>query len=244
MPELNPQFAQFQKELETLLDELIKRIKQVGGTKTNLARIASEIDFFEELKSLGFEDLVDKYFSEYDKIIAKKIKEAKQQGVTGLVNVDIDSLEQIRDLETQHLIKSAQAKADLYKSELLKSIIRGDTIADTISNLEKFPLTDAQLGTVLNTQYSEFSRTATREVYKGEPDQRFQYTGGIIPTSSEECRWLMLNQKPEGYTMKEIDAGIETPFTHQYGELAGQVKKIYWQGREPNFNCIHQWEIV
>ena len=77
---------------------------------------------------------------------------------------------------------------------------------------------------------------------------RYRYIGGVIPTSSDECRWLFGNQNPEGYTIDEIDAGIETPYVYpeypSLGELAGTVKKIYWQGRIPNFNCGHEWQAI
>ena len=51
MPELNPEFAKFQKELETLLKELTNQLTGAGLTKVQLAQIAAEVDFFEELKS-------------------------------------------------------------------------------------------------------------------------------------------------------------------------------------------------
>jgi hypothetical protein len=51
MPEINPKYLQFQKDVETLLKELTNRLKQANLTKVQLAQIASEIDFFEELKS-------------------------------------------------------------------------------------------------------------------------------------------------------------------------------------------------
>ena len=256
MPELNPEFAKVQKELETLLKELTNQLTRAGLTKVQLAQIAAEVDFFQELKSFGFEDLVNKYFNGYDKIITQRINEAAAQGVKGLANVDIDSLLQIKELETQHLLKRAEAFSLQYKRELFTSLIRGDSIPETISRLQGINLTDAQLGTVLNTQYSEFSRTATKAIYKAKPEQKFRYMGragavgeaAIIPTSSDECKWLIRNQRPEGYTVKEIEAGIETPYNYpeleSLGELAGTVKKIYWQGRLPNWNCGHEFSAI
>ena len=254
MPELNPEFAKFQKELETLLKELTNRLTGAGLTKVQLAQIAAEVDFFQELKSFGFEDLVNKYFNGYDKIITQRIKEAADRGVAGALNVNVDVLLQIKDLETEHLLKRADAWSTQYKSELFKSLIRGDTVPEIINNLRGVELTDVQLGTVINTQLSEFSRTATKEVYKNEPTQRFRYTGrggsgtGLKPTSSEECIWMIKEQNPEGYTMAEIEAGIETPYIYpnweSLGELAGTVKKIYWQGRVPHWNCGHEWRAI
>ena len=132
---------------------------------------------------------------------------------------------------------------------MFKSIISGNSIQETIKNLEGIPLTDAQLGTVLNTSYSDFNRITTVEVYKDKPDQRFRYDGGVIPTSSDECRWLVDNQDPKGYTMKEIKAGIITPYVHKYTDSHGQFnagdpKVINENGRNPNYNCIHEWVAI
>ena len=249
MPQYNPATEQFFNDIESLLQGLIDRLKEGNLSEVDLARLTSEIDFFEELRKEGLDGIVDKYFNGYDDIIADKIREAQRLGVRNLVSVNIDALEQLRELDTELFLRSAQGWSAQYKSELLKSIIRGDTIPETIKNLEGIPLTNAQLGTVLNTNYADMSRIATKEIYKDEPERRFKYVGGIIPTSSEQCRWLMLNQKPEGYTSKEIEAGIETPFKHKYTDRFGQYKAgdveiINWQGRVPNFNCIHTFEVL
>ena len=161
MPELNPQYAQFQKEIEQLLKELNEMLKRSNFTQVELAQLAAEIDFFEELRNLGFDELVTKYFNGYDKIIEEKLAQAERLNIKGLTGVDVNSLQLIRDLDTAYLLRSAEAWSAKYESELFKSIIRGDTIKETIENLEGIPLTDAQLGTVLNTQYSDFSRTTT-----------------------------------------------------------------------------------
>ena len=233
MPELNPQYIQFEKDVKALLEELTSKIRQGGFSDVELAQLASEIDFFEELRNLGFEDLIDEYFDNYDIEIAKILEQAERRGIRNLTNIDIRSLEIVRELDKEYLLGKASAWSKEWQSEFMKSIIRGETIPQTIKNLQEIPLTDAQLGTVLNTAYSDISRTATVEVYKDTPEQRFRYEGGVIPTSSEQCRWLMENQRAEGYTMAEIQVGIETPF--------GIIDE---SGRQPNFNCIHRWVAI
>ena len=44
---------------------------------------------------------------------------------------------------------------------------------------------------------------------------------------------MLQNQRPEGYTLAEIQAGIKTP--------AGNVD---FGGRIPNYNCLHEWEKI
>lgn len=236
MPEINPTYSQFQKEVETLLQELITQLKNANLTKAQLARIASEIDFFEELRSHGFEKLVDKYFSNYNKEIFAVINEAKNQGVRDLTNVNLQALESIATFDKEYLLGRAKSWASEWQSELIKSVIRGDTIQQTINNLDGIPLTDSQVTTTLNTAYSDISRTATVEVYKDKPEQRFKYVAGMdinSPTKSDICKWLLTNQNPEGYTMAEIKAGIVTPF--------GLVNE---SGRVENWNCQDYWSPI
>ena len=232
MPELNPQLAQFEKEIEAMLAELISKLEKGNFTRTQLAQISAEINFFDELKRAGFEKSVNKYFSGYETILADALSKARTLKVD-FAGINTAALELIANLDEEFLLRKAASWGAQFKSEFAKSIIRGDTITQTAANLTEIPLTDAQTKTVLNTAYSDFNRTATKEIYKDEPEQRFRYTGGIIPTSSEQCAWLMQNQNPEGYTEAEISAGIDTP----HGV-------INWSGRQPNFNCIHTWEPI
>ena len=53
----------------------------------------------------------------------------------------------------------------------------------------------------------------------------------------------------KGYTMKEIKAGIITPYVHKYTDNHGQFKAgdpkvINENGRNPNYNCIHEWVAI
>jgi len=137
-------------------------------------------------------------------------------------------------LDKKYLLKSASAWSTQYESALVKSLIRGDTITQTVKSLvTEVPLTTPQLSTVLNTQYADFNRVATKEVYSGEPEQRFRYVGPLIPTSSDICIEMVEKQRPEGYTADEIAAGIKAG--------SGIVN---WGGRVPNFNCNHAWQAI
>jgi hypothetical protein len=86
------------------------------------------------------------------------------------------------------------------------------------------------MNTVIDTSYFNHERSITAEIFSDKPEQRFKYVGDLIETSSPICRWLVKNQKPNGYTRAEIDKEIRTP--------KGLVN---WFGRMPNFNCGHSW---
>ena len=232
MPELNPQLAQFEKEIEVMLAELISKLEKGNFTRTQLAQISAEINFFDELKRAGFEKSVNKYFSGYETILADALSKARTLKVD-FAGINTAALELIANLDEEFLLRKAASWGAQFKSEFAKSIIRGDTITQTAANLTEIPLTDAQMKTVLNTSYTEFNRVSTFEVFKSDPKQRFSYFGRIISTSSKQCEWLMGNQDPAGYTQEEINAGIDTPF--------GIINQ---SGRDPNFNCGHTWRPI
>ena len=230
MPELNPQFAQFEKEVEAMLVELISKLEKGNFTQTQLSQIAAQLNSLDELKKLGFDQSVEKYFANYEVIYADIIKKAKGVNLTG---INTDLLERIQTLDKEYLLGKASSWGKQFDSSFAKSVLRGDTINQTVVNLNEIPLTDTQMKTVLNTSYSDFNRSVTKEIYKDVPEQRFRYAGGVIPTSSDQCAWLSNNQNPKGYTAAEIDAGIDTPFG-----------VITWSGRQPNYNCGHTWEPI
>ena len=232
MPDLNPEYAQFQKEIEAMIKELLATLKRGNFSQMELAQLAAEINFFDEIKGLGFEEVVEKYLGTYETKFAEIIAKAKTAGVD-FARVNTELLLRIQTLDRNYLLGKAASWGAQFDSIFVKSVIRGDTIAKTINAMVEIPLTDSQLGTVLNTSYSDFNRSATKEIYKDTPEQRFRYAGGVIPTSSEQCAWLSNNQDPEGYTAAEFDAGIYTP----HG-------MIYWSGREPNYNCGHHPEPI
>lgn len=146
----------------------------------------------------------------------------------------------LRQINYDTILRSYSSNADYVKTVFANSILNGQSDKETRARLESVGLKDYQAGAVLQTTLYNFSRTNTVLAYKDEPEARFTYEGGLIPTSSDQCKWLMLNQKEGGYTMAEIMAGIETPYTNKQG----QKLIINELGRLPNFNCIHEWEPI
>lgn len=237
--QIRPEILWFTDYLDGAFNEIITRLKKINLTDVELAQLSAQIDFLDELYELGLYKQVNKYFSQYDDYIFRIVRQAQNKGLN-ISSLTISQLELVRELDKSMLLKSVDAWSSRFESVFIKQIIAGKSIKDIVSAMEDIPLTDAQLGTVLNTSFSEFDRITVKKIYEDEPDQRFKYTGGIIPTSSKQCRWLIENQKPEGYTTKEIENGIETPYVDKHGEQL----IINWSGRIPNFNCIHRWVAV
>jgi len=233
-------------ELKKIDGKLLTAIEKILGknpSKEQLLRFINSNEFNTLIEDLGLRKSLAQYISGFQfdykgaatgfgavELTAQRI---------AVINANLDL---IKNSYGRTILGYYGAYTDLLKSKLTASIIEGVDARETIKRIvADTPLTTAQVGAVVNTSYADYSRAGVAKIYEDKPDQRFYYEGGVIPTSSDECKWLYENQNPEGYTKKEIDGGIITPFTHTSGLYIGEPKKIYWFGRQPNYNCRHEW---
>ena len=94
MPDYNPEYLQFQTEIEALIKELLTTLKKTKFSDMELAQLAAEINFFGEIKKLGFEDIVEKYLGTYDAKFAELLATAKTAGVD-FARINTELLERI-----------------------------------------------------------------------------------------------------------------------------------------------------
>ena len=221
-------FEQLQKDIEAIQAKLIKEIDAMlasGKSKQEIAVFIDSTNFDELLDDYGASDAVRKYVTGLDSVVKDVAKDLSD-------NV-ANSLELIQNKQSEYILGNLSNRMVLWQSSMVEGLISGVKDADILKQLQTIGLTDSQAGSVLQTSYYNFSRATTAAVYEDDPDQKFRYAGGTIPTSSPQCRWLFKNQKSEGYTKAEIDRGIETPFGI-----------INFFGRIPNYNCIHTWKAI
>jgi hypothetical protein len=209
--------------------------------KLELARLIAQLNFLEEMKNLGLVNAINSLEQLYDNGIRELITLAESEKVLNTFRISGDIFDRMKMVNAEEILRSAGAWGDRLKIKLVESITMGLPIEQMRKSLLEIPLTSTQLNSAINTAYYDYIRTFTRVTFEDEPELRYVYYGEIFPTKTDECRWLLLNQNPEGYTRAEIDEGIETPFEHKYGDLRGEIKKIYWNGREPNINCNDKW---
>lgn len=136
-------------------------------------------------------------------------------------------------LKTESLKNFVTSNKETFKNKIIELAINGSREDAVNEYFKRIPFTTSQIGTLLNTTEADIRRTTITSAYEDDKEQRFRYVGGLIPTSSDICTWLIQNQDENGYTMEEIQNGIETPF--------GNVDA---GGRIPNYNCIHHWEPI
>ena len=222
------QLEGFNVELERRLSLMFKNMSP-QAIKTYI----ESNSFYELLDDMGINDFIDDYMKLLD----------SEAGIYAKLYNDraIEDLETLQNLRYTELVGRFKTNADTLQAKLYESIINGVTFEQTKDSLKGIGFTDAQTGAIVQTGYYDYSRSATFKAFEDNPNQKFEYVGGIIPTSSDECKWLMMNQKKEGYTFAEIAKGIKTPFVHTSGKLKGQDKIINQFGRNPNFNCVHKF---
>lgn len=224
-------------DIEKFVSELIK-----NSSTYDLITFLNSGQLNEYVRTLGLDAIATEYYNNLNSIMDKQlalyapqIKEFNETAIKGALGMLVDT-----NIKT--LNNSVSNNIDIVNKVLTESILGGDDFQISVQKMKDSGMTNNQrIETLLHTGYYNFSRVTTRMAFKSKPTQRFEYAGGTIPTSSDECRWLFLNQDPKGYTMDEIEKGIETPYKYTYGINKGKVKKIYWSGRHPNFNCIHEW---
>lgn len=235
------------KEIEPIIDQLTKSGEEfkrkllsiLNKYKTidriEFAKLVSQIDFWKGLDletqiKLNLNDL----FTQYDKQISELLLYADSQKIRHTLAINSNLFESMKYYRGKELLGRAELFSDVLKNSLLNSIINGTPIEQIKEDLAKSTLTSGQMNVAISTGYNDYGRTLINLSYKDFPDQRFLYFGTIIPTASKQCTWLLMNQSlkksEEGYTKKEIEKGIKTP----YGI-------INWNGRIPNFNCDDRW---
>ncbi len=239
-----PTFDEITKGMEGLDKKLINQLlKLSGGTKEGLLAFIASGEFDELIANTGLNQLLTGNAKEYDVLFKDTFGKLQSANLTSEALTRISSnAELIKGFQDRTVLGFYQAQTNRLRTHLASGLIGGENFRDVVLKFgqgivgEQNPIaswhffTDANVGTVINTGYADFSRTMTADAFAEEPEQRFEYVGGTIPTSSEQCAWLSSNQRAGGYTKAEIDAGIQTP----HGA-------IDWFGRSPNFNCIHQW---
>lgn len=234
-------------DLQNIDEELIARLSVLmKRAKANeLYNIVLDGGIEEILLSLGIDELLDDY--------ARSLTVSAMTKVGGFaklkqVEKQIDNIamvtENISNVYRDQILGHFQANAAKLKGELLNGLTAGMQPKQILGNLfdpelgtfitkaqgTSHILTEANVMTIIDTSYSNVTRVGVAQAFADNPEQKFEYVGGVIPTSSPQCRELMETQKPGGYTKAEIDAGIET--SHGI---------INWFGRQPNYNCIHEW---
>lgn len=224
-----------EEDFDVIFLRIINFIKELKKKKKvdydDLAKVLNQKNFFKILEEAGLKKLSVKYFKEYLKESRKFLKEAQDAGVY-LSKIKLEDLAKINSLRYEILEGKLFAWGENLRIEFLRGFLSADNFEQMLDNIiPKSPHAANLTASAVNTMIQDFNRDNIKYLFGDNAEIRYKYVGPIIQTSSEQCKWLLQNQKQEGYSLEEIEKGIQTP----YGE-------INFYGRVPNFNCLHRWE--
>lgn len=240
------------EDIEKIRLQLIQRISKGNFSQVDIAQIVGQLDFFEELQSLGYGDLLEGYFGEYEKTILSLRNEAERLGLGNVSGTSLRALDSFIDVKFDELLGRAEQYSKELKSELLKNVIAGTPLNEIADNLSNIPLTNTQLRVAVNTGISEFERIGMAKIFEDEPEVRFKLYGPKDNRTRAACDAVIYQQPKEGWTKKQIDEGAatETVKKHAKGyanspsELEQALKNPYTFVNCGGFNCRHRWKVV
>ena len=154
--------------IEKIRTQLLQRISKGNFTQADIINLAGQIDFFEELQSLGYGDLLEEYFKNYEQVILDIKRQADALGIN--VGASFADLDKFIDVKFDELLGEANQYSKRLKSELLKNVIAGVSPNEIANNLSDIPLTNTQLRVAVNTGIAEFERIGTAKIFEDEPD--------------------------------------------------------------------------
>jgi hypothetical protein len=218
-------------ELDQAILKAVNKILGGKGTQLEIMQFILSPAFDEMIYDLGLTETLKAYDVSLLKSSASQVKTLNKVIKVAEKQITISTTEEVLRQAKRFSAKGMNdASIKIFQDTLTNQIASGVARKDILLQMESIPLTTTQLQTNVHTAYSSINRSITAVAFEDQPEQKFFYEGGTIPTSSPQCEWLVNNQNPGGYTKAEIDAGISTP-----------DGAISWQGRIPNFNCIHEW---
>ena len=216
-----------QNKLNDQLPTLAGRLSRLSDDE--LAVLARELDFFQELNRLGYSNALTDLMNEYDNTASKVFEQARSRGLQVQV-ATAQNLELIKELDATTLLGRARDFSSRYKSELLRGVIAGESgrqIANRLTTTIGTELTSANLNLIVNDSFAKFSNSATFKAFADEPQTRYRYVGILDNNTRDICREVLENsQNSQGYTMEEI-FDLPVGFDDRGG-----------------FNCRHDWVVV
>ena len=216
-----------QNKLNDQLPTLASRLSRLSDDE--LAILARELDFFQELNRLGYSDALNDLMNEYDNTASKVFEQARSRGLQVQV-ATAQNLELIKELDATTLLGRARDFSSRYKSELLRGVIAGESgrqIANRLTTTLGTELTSANLNLIVNDSFVKFSNSATFKAFADEPQTRYRYVGILDNNTRDICREVLEDsQNSQGYTMEEI-FDLPVGFDDRGG-----------------FNCRHDWVVV
>ena len=230
MPSVQPAVDSFIGEIQALersfekdLAKLTTRMAKM--TDTELISSVSQLNFFQELVDKGYGGALNTFDSEYEKMLATAIAEAKKRGIPPLAGASVEGLEVLRDIDYKRLLGRAEMYADELQMKLFRGVYAGMPPNAIATSLTSTSLASHQLNVIAYDGLKTFDDMARYKTFQGQ-DVRWIYMGPNDSVTRPECQSTLGNSKNiTGYTESEASSS-DTPF-----------------GIRGGFNCRHSWRL-
>lgn len=139
------------------------------------------------------------------------------------------SLQALKDLSLKQFMSTIDNMGDIIFNEVTKGLFSGlsrDAIFDSVKGLSGFK--DYQLESMINTQFSNYSRAVTNNMVDGLPkDSILRYVGAMDERTRDICREMYMSG---GMTKDEVQKSFG-----KYGDI---------MSNGGGYNCRHRWTYV
>ena len=265
-------FDIFYDDLDKISKQLFKNVASMGKaiegiSDTELLRIARQLDFFNELQQAGFNTSFSNLMQGYDREAEGILKDFQKilRARTGGKAVEIllspenttaiaQRLELLRDLDGEVLLGRFAQETATMKAELLKGIISGEPagiVAERLALNFDEQLLSKNARMIARDAFADFTQTATFDVFKQVPEQKYRYSGSVDNKNRPACRYFIDNQKnKKGYTAQEIQdlskkmaqGKVALPhFDKKKGWVLKKEKAEFSQVARGGHNCRHRF---
>jgi len=218
------QIKKIEDQLKNDLERLAYKMKDM--TDTELLATTRRLNFLQELVDKGYGQQVNNLMSEYDVLLTNAVKEANARGIVPIGTERVETLQLLKDLDTETLLGRASRWSNDVKKLLFEGIYSGASIKTIVDGMEGISLASHQMNVVANTGLRQFSDLSRYSVFKGE-NVKWTYVGPQDDRTRPECASTHANEPSEGYTESEVNNDTGTPF-----------------GVRGGFNCRHSWMVA
>ena len=221
----------YKKDIEKIQTALLKKIEKVLGGLTvlddvGLATAFKQIDFLDELNSLGFPALLKKIKGSYDKNAIKSFDLLKATQRTKQAATAVQAVEILSILDLTTISAGVTKYANELKTAMFRGLLTGQSSASIMEGLTSTygvgrALSSKQQVALLQDSFARFSRTTTAKLFQDVPEQKFEYVGPDDEVTRDEC--------VTGLVAGQITAEEIPTLTNTTIEGGG------------GFNCRHEW---
>ena len=226
-------------ELKDLQMGLFNKIENIFKVRTQLTDtevmlLAKEIDFFDQLERMGYNNILIKMQGQYEDEVAMIFRSL---GASRMSRIPMDAVRVMDDLiafEMDYLADSVKVYAKDLKRAMLRGIATGQSDRVIIESMKiQFGagkgITGREAQSLLGDAFSRFSNSTQAKAFQEFPEQKFIYVGPNDAVTRDACqRVLSGSMSNDGFTAKEINALANGSDFFGFSDRGG-------------YNCRHDW---